>query len=170
MDSRIASRTARVRTIAAQRPTQLMAAAFLLLLLAAALFASRANLFASSFAPGESATRVAITPSVDDARQVWSIPAPAPEIRVAPVPAPRPAATDWSALSLGVSTVAPANSFATSEARPAELDVRMTERERSMLLATVKTGEPEGLPSPQGYTPGIVVLVPGGANSDGICR
>ena len=137
MDSRIASRTARVRTLAARRPARIVVAAFLLLLLAAALFASRANLFASSFAPA---------------------------------PVPRPAATDWSALSLDVRTVAPATALATSEARPAELEVTMTERERSMLLASVKSGEPEGLPSPQGYTPGIVVLVPGGANSDGICR
>jgi len=170
MDSRIASRTARVRTLAARRPARIVVAAFLLLLLAAALFASRANLFASSFAPAESAAHVALAPSFDDARQVWSIPTPAPEVRVAPAPAPRPAATDWSAFSLDVRTVAPATALATSEARPAELEVTMTERERSMLLASVKSGEPEGLPSPQGYTPGIVVLVPGGANSDGICR
>jgi len=170
MDSRIAARTSRVRTLAAQRPSQLLVAAFLVLLLAAAWFASRASLPASAFAPRASAAHIATGPSFDDARQVWSIPAPAPEVRVAPAPVPRPAATDWSALSLDVRTVAPATALATSEARPAELEVTMTERERSMLLASVKSGEPEGLPAPQGYTPGIVVLVPGGANSDGICR
>jgi hypothetical protein len=170
VDSRIAARTARVRTLAARRPSQVLLAAFFLVLLAAALFASRAILPAAAFAPRESTSRVARAPSFDDARQVWSIPAPAPEVRVAPVPTPRIEATDWSALSLGVSTVAPATALATGEARPAELDVVMSERERGMILASVKSGEPDGLPSPQGYTPGIVVLVPGGANSDGICR
>jgi hypothetical protein len=170
MDSRIAARTSRVRTLAAQRPTQLLLVAFLLLLLAAAWFASRAALPASAFAPQESAARVALVPSFDDARQLWSIPAPAPEVRVAPAPTAHVEATNWSALSLGVNGVAPVTGLATSEARPAELDVAMSASERSMLLASVKSGEPEGLPSPQGYTPGIVVVVPGGANSDGICR
>lgn len=171
MDSRIAGRTSRVRTLAAQRPSQLLFAALLLLLLAAAWFAaSRAAMSGSALAPFDAATRVATGPSLDDARQVWSIPAPAPEVRVAPAPAAPVETTDWSALSLGVAGVAPAPELATSEARPAELNVAMSDHERRMILASVKSGEPEGLPAPQGYTPGIVVLVPGGANSDGICR
>lgn len=168
MDSRIASRTARVRTLVARRPSQILIAALFLLLLAAAWVASRATPPASAFAPNESATSVAWVSSFDDAREVWSIPTPAPTPRVAP--APKVETTDWSALSLGVRPVAPSTALATVEARPAELDVAMSEHERSMLLASVKSGEPDGLPSPHGYTPGIVVVVPGGANADGICR
>jgi hypothetical protein len=84
MDSPIAARASRVRVLAAQRPSQLLFAAFLLLLIAAAWFAvSRDVPTASGFAP---AARLAAAPSLDDARQVWSIPAPAPEVRVAPAP------------------------------------------------------------------------------------
>ena len=106
----------------------------------------------------------------DFATQVWSItPPPTPEVRVAP-PTPVVEPTDWSSLSLGVTGVAPVTTLATSHARPAELANSMTDSERRMVLASVRSGEPEGLPSPQGYTPGIVQIVPGGASSDGICR
>ena len=170
MDSPIAVRTSRVRTLAAQRPTQIAVAAIMLLLTAAAWFAaSRAALPTSRAATNLDASRVAAVPSRDEAMQTWIIPAPT-EVRITPRPVPKVDPTDWSALSLGVAGVAPVATLATSAARPAELATAMSENERRMLLASVKSGEPEGLPSPQGYTPGIVVIVPASSGSDGICR
>ena len=170
MDSPVAVRTSSVRTLVAQRPSQIVLVSVLLLLFVAAWFAASRAAMTSSRSAQAGATRVAAVTSRDEATQTWVIPAPAPEVRVAPRPAPTVDPTDWSALSLGVSGVAPVATLATANARPAELANSMSERERRMVLASVKSGEPEGLPSPQGYTPGIVVLVPGGGSSDGICR
>jgi len=171
MDSSIAAaRTSNVRILAASRPSQIAVVSALLLLFAVAWFAASRAALTSRSASSDGTTRVAAVASRDEATQRWVIPAPAPEVRVAPRPTPVVDPTDWSALSLGVSGVAPAATVATADARPAELANSMSERERRMVLATVRSSEPEGLPSPQGYTPGIVVLVPGGASSDGICR
>ncbi len=171
MDSSIAAHTSRVRTLAARRPSQILLVSLLLLVFIAAWYAMSRAALTTSAATAKTSTRVAAVTSQDAAMQPWMIPTPAPEVRVAPAPAAQVDPTDWSALSLGVSNVGvvPVASLATS-ARPAELNSSMSDRERRTLLASVKSGEPDGLPSPQGYTPGIVQIVPGGANSDGICR
>ncbi len=170
MDSSIAAaRTSNVRILAASRPSQIALVSALLLLFAVAWFAASRAALPSRSASSDGATRVAVT-SRDEATQRWVISPPAPEARVAPRPTPFVDPTDWSALSLGVSPVAPTAAAATANARPAELANSMSERERRMVLASVKNGEPEGLPAPQGYTPGIVVLVPASSGSDGICR
>jgi len=173
MHPRPAPRASRVRALAARRPSQLLLVAILLSLFAAAWFAaSRAALTAAHQATRSSSTRLASIPSRDDAREVWSIPAPELRAAPAPVPSPRPDATRWAALSLGVTdvSVAPVASLVAAAGRPAELDAPMSAHERRALLAGARNGEPDGLPAPQGYHPGIAVIVPGGANSDGICR
>ncbi len=173
MDSRIAAQTSRVRAIAAQRPSQIVLFSLLLLAFIAAWYVASRAALATAAGTTKSSTRVAAVTSLDAPMQPWIIPVPAPEAFVATAPAPQPQVdpTDWSALSLGVSTagVVPVASLATS-ARPAELDAAMSEREKRTLLASVRSGEPEGLPSPHGYTPGIVQIVAGGSNSDGVCR
>lgn len=109
-------------------------------------------------------------PSDDTAAETWqlSVPpiaAPAPQPVVRPAPEP-----DWSALRMGVATGAsPATaSLAVATPAPAELAIAMSARERRALIASAR--EPESPAGPRGYRPGIVVIVPGGSSSGGVCR
>ena len=113
---------------------------------------------------------LASNPRLDTAVETWRIP-PA----IVPAPAPRPVtrvvepAPDWSTLHAGIAsaTAGPTVSLASAPS-PAELDVAMSARERHALIASAR--EPEGLPGPRGYRPGIAVIIPGGSSSDGVCR
>jgi hypothetical protein len=163
MRPRIAPRSP---ALATGRPSILLvAAALLALMLAAAwLVTARSNdARATSRLDAGGVREVAI--STDVATQTWSLEAPL--VAADPVSSPVPV-VDWSALSVGVAAArAPETRMATAAA-PAELAVAMSAGERRALIAAAH--DDGSLPSPEGYRPGIVVIVPAGSGSDGICR
>lgn len=161
----------RVATEVIRRPTLLfvVGASLALLLAAAWLVVTQAAPLLSQNNPAP--TRVAAQPAAlpvasDVAVETWRI--PVPRAVVASTPRRVEAAPDWSALRLPVAVVAPAGTPVTLASAPSGLDVAMSSRERRALIATAR--EPDGLPSPEGYRPGIAVIVPGGSMSDGVCR
>lgn len=161
----------RVATEVIRRPILLLVAgASLALLFAAAwlvITQAAPKLSQETLAPTRVAAPPAVLPAAGDiAVETWRIPAPRPV--VAPAPRRVEPAPDWSALRLSVAAIAPAGTPATRAGAPSGLEVAMSARERRALIATAR--EPEGLPSPEGYRPGIAVIVPGGSMSDGVCR
>ena len=115
----------------------------------------------------------------DQASTAWRMPAlavaPTPVARKVAPPSPAPLdpapAPDWSHLALGVApaaaATAPAIVLSPAEA-PADLAIAISPRERRMLIASARDSEQS--PAPEGYRPGIAVIVPGGSRTDGICR
>lgn len=163
----------RVATEVARRPALLLVTiTALALALAAAWLVTSRDMLGLFERPDPSVSVVASSQSSgpiarDVASEPWRIVAPKPQ--GAPPPARVEPAPDWTAFSLPVAdpnTVAPATVALASA--PSGLDVPMSSRERKALIATAR--EPEGLPSPEGYRPGIAVIVPGGSMSDGVCR
>lgn len=109
--------------------------------------------------------------SVDQASTAWRLAVPVPDPAPTPVavPAVEPT-TDWAALAIGIvpATAASAAPTALAAATPADLEIAMSARERRALIASAR--EPVGEPAPEGYRPGIAVIVPGGSQTDGVCR
>ncbi len=165
------SRTPRIRAIALPTHAPLVAFA-LLLLLAAVAWLAFTRLAPSHATAIQVEPAIALEPYTDAPYRSFVVPEPtaplvAERVQIA---VPDVDATDWAALSSGVATIGVAPAAIASSAQPAELATAMSDRERRALLASVRTGEPEGLPGPQGYRPGIAVIVPGGSMSDGVCR
>ncbi|MGH7725900.1 MAG: hypothetical protein ACREOU_10790 [Candidatus Eiseniibacteriota bacterium] len=126
----------------------------------------------SSRAATQTATLAIV--NADQPTQAWPmiVPDQVADANDRPTPAPKlDPEPNWSALALGIAdTGVPATAVhaVASGAAPADLEVPLSPAERGRLMAAAR--EPEAPPAPHGYVPGIVVYVPGGASSDGVCK